>query len=88
MARYLKAKVTTGEDGKKPRIFESSLEQAKELTEVLIGLNITNDPNLEAARLALKQALDPVDCTSLRESDEVRDAVRIKMDAILTKFDY
>ncbi len=88
MARYLKAKVTTGEDGKKPRIFESSLEQANELTEVLIGLNITNDPNLEAARLALKQALDPVDCTSLRESDEVRDAVRIKMDAILTKFDY
>ena len=88
MARYIKAKVTTGEDGKRPRIYESSLEQAKELTEVLVALNITNDPELEAARLALKNALDPVDCGSLRESDEVRDSVRIKMDALLSKFDY
>jgi hypothetical protein len=88
MARYIKAKVTTGEDGKRPRIYESSLEQAKELTEVLVALNITNDPELEAARLALKNALDPVDCGSLRESDEVRDSVRSKMDALLSKFDY
>jgi hypothetical protein len=88
MARYIKAKVTTGEDGVKPRIFASSIEQAKELTELLVGLNITNDPQLEAARVALKNALDPVDRDSLRDSDEVRDSVRIKMDALLSKFDY
>jgi len=88
MARYIKAKVTTGEDGTKPRIFASSIEQAKELTELLIGLNITNDPQLEEARVALKNALDPVDRDSLRDSDEVRDSVRIKMDALLSKFDY
>lgn len=88
MARYLKAKVTTGEDGKKPRIFATSIDQAKELTELLVGLNITNDPDLEEARVALKNAIEPIDRDSLRDSDELRDSVRTKMDAILTKFDF
>jgi hypothetical protein len=55
---------------------------------LLVGLNITNDPDLEEARVALKNAIEPIDRDSLRDSDELRDSVRIKMDAILTKFDY
>lgn len=82
----LRDKLIVPEEGKRPRIFESSFDGFKELVGSLEALNIVNDPQLEEARVQLKNALEPVDITSIRESDEMRDAVRNKMQAVLDKF--
>jgi len=82
----LRDKMIVPETGKRPRIFESSLAGFKDLVGSLEALNITNDPRLEDARVQLQNALEPVDITSIRESDEMRDAVRNKMQSVIDKF--
>lgn len=82
----LRDKMILPEVGNRPRIFESTLDGFKELIGSLEALNITNDPKLEQTRVALKNALDPVDIASLRDSNSVRTAVKTNMQNILDKF--
>jgi len=82
----LRDKMIVPEDGKRPRIFESSFDGFKQLVESLEALNITNDPSLEDVRVKLKGTLDNVDIGSLRDSDEVRESVKAQMQSVLDKF--
>ena len=82
----LRDKMIVPEGGKRPRVFESTLDGFKQLIGSLDALNITNDPRLEDMRVELKNTLEPVDIESLRESDEVRETVHIKMQSVLDKF--
>jgi hypothetical protein len=82
----LRDKMIVPEEGKRPRIFASTFEGFKDLVGSLDALNITNDPRLEDVRVHLKNALDPVDLDSIRESDDVRVAVRENMQRVLDKF--
>jgi len=82
----LRDKMIVPEEGKRPRIFATTFEGFKDLVGSLDALNITNDPRLEDVRVQLKNALDPVDLDSIRESDDVRVAVRENMQRVLDKF--
>lgn len=87
---------TTDDDGKvvsveikkkrRPKLYDSMLEQGLELTALLRDLNVTNDPKLEAARVALETALSRVDMESLKESPELQRATRTAMENILSEF--
>lgn len=70
---------------RKPKLYESMLDQGLALCDVLKSLNVTNDPKLEQARYELERALMPVDIDSLRESPEVQTSVKSKMDEILAR---
>jgi len=74
------------EHGTRPRIHASTFEGFKSLIDSLDALNITNDPQLEHTRVQLKNAVDAVDIDSLRESDNVRNAVREQMQSVLDRF--
>jgi hypothetical protein len=82
----LRDKMIIPEHGTRPRIHASTFEGFKSLIDSLDALNITNDPQLEHTRVQLKNAVDAVDIDSLRESDNVRNAVREQMQSVLDKF--
>lgn len=82
----LRDKLIVPEEGKRPRIFATTFDGFKELVGSLQALNITNDPKLEDVRVQLHNALEPVDLDSIRESDEMREAVKEKMQRVLDKF--
>lgn len=85
-ATRLRDKMIVPESGKRPRIFESTLDGFKQLIGSLEALNITNDPALEDVRVKLKNTIEPVDIDSLRESDDVRKNVQSQMQDVLDKF--
>lgn len=71
------------------KIFRDTLvENAVELVDMLKHFNITRDPKLEQARLDLKSAIGSYDAEMLRELPEARQAVKTKVDEILSKFNF
>ena len=73
----------------KPRIFRDSLmDNAVELVGMLKHLNITQDPKLELARAELEASIKGYDVSNLRESFTAREAVKQKVDNILSKFNF
>ena len=73
---------------RRPKLHQSMIDNGLELCGLLSDLNVTNDPDLEAARMELEKALVHVDIDSLRESKEVQQATKKKMDDILSKFNF
>ena len=71
---------------RRPKLYDSMLEQGLELCELLKDLNVTNDPRLEQARQDLEAALTRVDLDSLKESTELQRATKSAMQDILDKF--
>jgi hypothetical protein len=71
---------------RRPKLYDSMLEQGLELCTLLTSLNVTGDPKLEQARVALETALSRVDMDSLKESPELQKATRAAMDNILSEF--
>lgn len=76
-----------GEDTKK-RYHDSLLTNPQQLCSLLTKLNITGDPQLEAARRELERALVGVDIESIKEYGYVRSEVKSKVDAIIDKFSW
>jgi hypothetical protein len=67
-------------------IFRDSLvENAVELCKLLPRLNLTDDPNLEAARRELEGSLCKYNPETLRKAPEVRQEVAAKMDDLMSK---
>jgi len=83
---HIKDKMIDKEDGKPQKLYQSMLDNALSLCETLKSLNIMNDPDLEAARRALELSLTNVDIKSLRQSSEVREAIKVKMQDLTDKF--
>jgi len=52
----------------------------------LKSLNVLDDPKLEEARRQLELSLENVDIKSLRESPELRESVKTKMNDLVDKF--
>ena len=77
-----------GEDGKTKRkkIYDTTINQAKELCQVLKTFNLTNNTQLESARSQLEEALGGVTTEELRESSYARSVVKESVDDILNKF--
>jgi hypothetical protein len=71
------------------RVFRDSLlENAVELVSLLKHFNLTNDPTMEDARRDLADAIQNHSAEDLREVDSARHAVKEKVDAILSKFNF
>lgn len=71
---------------RRPKLYDSMLEQGLSLTGLLKDLNVTNDPRLEEARQQLESVLSRIDMDSLRESTELQSSTKTAMDEILDKF--
>jgi hypothetical protein len=71
------------------KVFRDSLvENAVELVDLLKHFNLTNDPSMEQARVALHDAINYHDAEDLRDNPEARVAVKSKVDEILNKFNF
>ena len=84
--KHIKDKMIDKEDGKPQKLYQSMLDNALALCNMLKALNILDDADLEAARRALELSLTDVDIKSLRESPELRASVITKMDDLASKF--
>ncbi len=71
---------------RRPKLYDSMLEQGLELCTLLTSLNVTGDPKLEQARQALETALSRVDMDSLKTTPELQNHLKNKMDEILSEF--
>lgn len=72
---------------RRPKLYDSMLDQGLGLCDLLTKLNVTNDPRLEEARQDLERALTRIDMDSLKESPELQQSTRTAMQNILDKFD-
>jgi len=71
------------------RVFRDSLiDNAKELTDLLKHLNLTQDPMMEQARRDLNHVLIKYDAETLRESFTARTDAKAQVDAILNKMSF
>ena len=71
---------------KKRKIYDTTIQQAKEQCEVLKSFNLTNNPELAEASASLEKLLADVSAEDLRESDAVRSNVSNGIESILSKF--
>ena len=71
---------------KKRKIYDTTIEKAREMCETFKGFNLTNSQALEEARASLEKALNGVTAEDIRDSDAVRHAVKEDIDSILGKF--
>jgi len=67
------------------RIYESLVENARELCEILPSLNIADDPNLERMRREVERELCDYHVDDLRKNEGTRLAVADKMKEIMDK---
>lgn len=75
-------------DGKlrKRKIYDSTIQKAKEMCESFKQFNLTANEDLEQARASLEKTLDGVSAEDIRESDAIRETVKENVDDILSKF--
>jgi hypothetical protein len=71
---------------RRPKLYDSMLDNGLELCKLLTDLNVTKDARLEEARKQLESALVNIDMDSLKESKELQRSVKSKMEEILDKF--
>ena len=72
-----------GEDGKARRVYDSVVERAKELVEMMETCNVTNDPNMTAMQRELSAALDGTNAEALRNDVHYKAATKAKLDAAI-----
>jgi hypothetical protein len=72
-----------------PRMFHASLlDTAQELCSLAKDLNITNDKDLEEARIKLYESIQGLEVDDLRKDLDTRQAVKKDVDSILDKFNF
>jgi len=68
------------------KLYDSTLDRARELCETFKKFNLTADPKLEEARARLADLLDGVEIEKPRNSDTQRVVIKEGIDDILSKF--
>jgi hypothetical protein len=81
-------RLTDNADGSRKIFRDSLVENGVELVTMLKHLNITQDPQLEQARRDLQSAIGAHDLDSLRDNSNAREVVKLKVDTILSKFNF
>lgn len=71
---------------KKRKIYETTVDKAKDLCNTFRAFNLTNDADLAKASASLEKVLSGVSAEDIRESDAVRESVKQGVDDILEKF--
>lgn len=75
-------------DGKANIFKDTLVTGAQELIELMQGLNVTNDPDMERARMALVDAINGKSPDQLRKDFTTREATKQKVQKILDDFDF
>lgn len=82
--------ISTSTDGevktKKRKIYETTVEKAKDLCNTFRAFNLTNDAEMAKASASLEKVLNGISAEDIRESDAVRESVKQGVDDILGKF--
>ena len=81
-------RLTDNADGSRKIFRDSLVENGVELVDMLKHLNITKDPSLEQARRELELAIAHHSLDSLRDNSNAREVVKMKVDTILSKFNF
>ena len=68
------------------KLYDSTLDRARELCDTFRTFNLTADPKLEEARASLETLLSGVEIEKLRNSDTQRVVIKEGIDDILAKF--
>jgi hypothetical protein len=71
---------------KRRKIYEGTIEKARDYIESFKRFNLKNDSGLEQARASLEKVLRDVKAEDIRDSDAVRHHVKEGIDDILSKF--
>jgi hypothetical protein len=71
---------------KKRKIYEGTIQKARDYIETYKQFNPSNDEELELARASLENVLNGVTSEDIRDSDAVRHVVKDGVDDILNKF--
>lgn len=88
MLTGMSAKLTDSDDDTKRRWHDTFLSNAQEMCAMLTHLNITKDPQLEAARRQLESALVGADIDNIKEDSGTRADLKAKLDNILKGFEW
>jgi hypothetical protein len=68
------------------KLYDSTLDRARELCDTFREFNLVSDPKLEDARASLAVLLDGIEIEKLRNSDTQRVVIKEGIDDILSKF--
>jgi len=71
---------------KKRKIYETTVDKAKDLCNTFRSFNLTNDAEMAQASASLEKVLNGISADDIRESDAVRESVKQGVDDILGKF--
>jgi hypothetical protein len=71
-----------------PRIFQSMIDNALELTGLMDKMNVGNDPQLTECTARIRRMFADVDIKSVRESKEIQASIKTKVDDILGTFNF
>jgi hypothetical protein len=77
-----------GDARRAPKLFESMLDNAVDMANLLDKLNITSDPKLADCAARIRRLFSAVDIKSLRESKELQKSTKQQVDDILDMFDF
>ena len=79
----------TEPEGEETKQFRSTfVTNAQEMCQLLSHLNITKDPTLETARLALQKAISGIDVDDIRKDEIARSDLKTQVDSVLGQFDW
>jgi len=85
---HMSDRLTDNEDGNRKGFHKTLLSNASELIDLMQKLNITRDPQLEAARKDLSKAILGIEIDDLKENAHTRKDVKARVDDILNKFEW
>lgn len=71
---------------RRPKVYETTLQQAKEHCNLLKDFNLTNDQRLEEMRVDLLNTIENITAEDIRDSDATRAHVKSEVDKIMSKF--
>ncbi len=84
----MSGKLTENEDDTPKRFYDSFVSNPKELCDFLGHLNVTNDPELDRARVMLQRTMEGADIEVIKDSPAIRENMKSKVDSILGQFDW
>jgi len=84
--RHLSERFTDKEDGERKKFRNNILDSFAESIAAVRELNLTKDQTIEAMADEAEKAIKGVDVDSLKESKDVREDVRSRVDSILDSF--
>ncbi len=84
----MSSKLTENEDDTPKRFYDSFVSNPKELCDFLGHLNVTNDPELDRAKVMLQRTMEGADIEVIKDSPAIRENMKSKVDSILDQFNW